>query len=58
MKKLICICSSFGCNRTADNVSTAPQSLNASAPVPSNILLSPSPNAPQSTTLQDNCPPC
>jgi hypothetical protein len=42
----------------ADNVSTAPQSLNASAPVPSNILLSPSPNATQSTTLQDNCPPC
>jgi hypothetical protein len=36
-----------GCNRMADNVSTAPQSLNASAPVPQ------SQNAPVL-----NCPPC
>ncbi|MCA6080326.1 MAG: hypothetical protein LE169_05515 [Endomicrobium sp.] len=38
MKKIICIClcicSSFGCGRMADNVSPAPQSLNASASAP------------------------
>ena len=85
MKKIICICSSFGCGRlqsggNAENfddvsgvvkhtpLSSDPANLPVPTPstnpakspasVPSSILLSPSPNAPQSTTLQDNCPPC
>ena len=48
--------SSDPANLPVPTTSTNPAKSPAS--VPSSILLSPSPNAPQSTTLQDNCPPC